>query len=153
MITPSAFEKIAEDFAFLEDWEDRYRHIIELGRTLQPLPPEFHDEAHKVRGCASQVWLVSEDGMDENGRRRLHFRGDSDAHIVRGLIAILIALYSDQTPEAILAIDPKSALGRLDLMDQLSPQRSNGLASMVKRIRADAAAAKAGARDQAPSRG
>ncbi|GAB4526790.1 MAG: SufE family protein [Parvularculaceae bacterium] len=143
-----AFAQIAEDFALLEDWEDRYRHIIELGRSLDPLPKSAYDDANKVRGCASQVWLVSEVYRDDQGAIRLRFRGDSDAHIVRGLIAILIALYTDKTPEDILATDAKAALAELELDGQLSPQRSNGLASMVNRIRADATAAAAGAVDQ-----
>lgn len=119
-----------------EDWEERYRHVIDLGNTLAPLSDTERSDANKVRGCASQVWLVTEAGPDG----KLNFRGDSDAHIVRGLIALLLRLYSGRTPADIVAFDAKAGLGTLGLSGSLSAQRSNGLFSMVERIRRDAAA-------------
>jgi cysteine desulfuration protein SufE len=133
-----AIAEIEENFAFLDDWEDRYRYVIELGRGLAPLTDAEHSEANKVRGCASQVWLVSEAGQDGANGPVLHLRGDSDAHIVRGLIAILLAQYSGQPASEIARFDPEPLFGQLGLRDHLTPQRSNGLASMVERIRADA---------------
>ena len=130
-------EEIVDDFELLSDWEERYRHVIELGRTLQPLTPAEHNDATKVRGCVSQVWLVTERGGGTDPK--LTFRGDSDAHIVRGLIAILLAIYSGHTASEILAIDARAILHQLGLDTHLSPQRSNGLFSMVDRIRAEAA--------------
>ncbi len=130
----TSFDDIVADFAFLDDWDDRYKYLIDLGRALPPYPEEKRDDAHKVRGCASQVWL---DPRRVDGR--LEFSGDSDAHIVKGLVAILIALFSGKAPEEILAIDAMTALAPLDLTAHLTPQRSNGLASMVARIRAIAA--------------
>jgi len=130
---------LQSDFELLDDWEDRYRYIIELGRTLEPFPEPLRSEATKVRGCASQVWLVSEAGANANGAGPvMHFRGDSDAHIVRGLIAILFTLYNGKTARDILAIEPQTVFDTLGLKEHLTPQRSNGLASMVERIRADA---------------
>jgi cysteine desulfuration protein SufE len=131
----AAVAELEEVFALLGDWEERYRHVIDLGRDLAPLTEAERSEANKVRGCASQVWLVTEPGE----ARTLKFRGDSDAHIVRGLIAILMELYSGRTPAAILAFDAKAALTRLGLTEALSRQRSNGLFSMIERIRRDAA--------------
>jgi len=125
---------LAEEFDFLGDWEERYRYVIELGKELEPLTDAERSEPNKVRGCASQVWLVTEPQPDG----RLRFRGDSDAHIVRGLIAILLRLFSGRSPEDILAFDARAALERLGLSGALSAQRSNGLASMVARIRRDA---------------
>jgi cysteine desulfuration protein SufE len=138
-------DEILENFELLDDWEDRYRYVIELGRTLEPLPEAGHNDVNKVRGCASQVWLESKirDGADRDPS--LDFRGDSDAHIVRGLIAILIALYSDRTSSEILATDAKPILRRMGLAEHLTPQRSNGLAAMAARIQADAEAAQQGA--------
>ena len=133
-VSESSIETIIENFEFIEDWEDRYRYLIELGKTLEPLAPDERTETNKVRGCASQVWLVTEKG------EQLKFRGDSDAHIVRGLIAILIALYSKRKPQDILALNAQETFAKLGLKDHLTPQRSNGLASMVARIEADAAA-------------
>ncbi|MEL7487063.1 MAG: SufE family protein [Pseudomonadota bacterium] len=124
------FDAILDDFAFLDDWDDRYKYLIDLGRNLAPYPQDKRDEAHKVRGCASQVWLNAE---TEDGRIML--QGDSDAHIVRGLVALMIALYGNKAPTEILAIDALEALKPLDLSDHLTPQRSNGLASMIARIR------------------
>ncbi|MHB8530440.1 MAG: SufE family protein [Caulobacteraceae bacterium] len=130
-----ALESMAEEFEVLGDWEERYRHVIDLGRHLAPLTDDERSEANKVRGCASQVWLIKRLAPDE----RLKFRGDSDAHIVRGLIAILLALYSDRSPSEILAFEARPAFERLGLVGALSAQRSNGLFSMVERIRKDAA--------------
>ena len=136
----ASIETIRADFAFLDDWEDRYRYVIELGHTLEPLAPEAHNENTRVRGCVSQVWLEQESRRDSSGRAILHFRGDSDSHLVRGLVAIAIALYSDHTPEEILATDALAAFRELGLEQHLTPQRSNGVRSMVERIRADASA-------------
>ena len=133
-----AFEEIAEDFEFLDEWEDRYRHVIELGKAMEPLDEALKVPATKVHGCVSQVWLISDirDG-------HFHFRGDSDAMIVRGLIAILGALYNGLTPDEVLAVDAPAELARLGLDQHLSAQRSNGLRSMVERIRKLAAQAAA----------
>jgi cysteine desulfuration protein SufE len=131
------FDEIVADFELLEDWEDRYRYVIELGRKLPPLPESARSAANKVQGCVSQVWLAT--AVSPNHRiPRLSFLGDSDAHIVRGLIAILFALYSGKTADAILDIDANAVLGRLHLKEHLTPQRSNGLLAMVERIRKDA---------------
>ena len=134
-----AFSELKDEFDLLGDWEERYRYVIELGRDLAPLSDAERSEANKVRGCASQVWLVTEPGADET----LAFRGDSDAHIVRGLIAVLLRLYSGRDPRHILAFDAKAAFDDLGLSGALSSQRSNGLASMVARIRRDAEMAQA----------
>ena len=130
-------QDLADDFDLIGDWEERYRHIIDLGRALEPLAEAERNEANRVRGCASQVWLVTEPQADG----RLRFRGDSDAHIVRGLIAVVLRLLSGRTPQDIAAFDPKAAFARLGFAGALSTQRANGLASMVERIRRDAAAA------------
>ena len=135
----TTIDALVEDFGFLDDWEDRYRFVIELGRNLPDLPEEERSDANKVRGCASQVWFVSE--ARGPGETRLHFRGDSDAHIVRGLIAILFALYSGRPAREILEIDPEAVFAEIGLREHLTSQRSNGLSSMVARIRADAEAA------------
>ena len=127
---------LAEEFDLLDDWEERYRYVIELGRELAPLTDAERNEANKVRGCASQVWLVTEPQADGT----VVFRGDSDAHIVRGLIAVLLRLFSGKTPQAISAFDVKAAFDKLGLAGHLSAQRSNGLASMAARIRRDAEA-------------
>jgi len=132
----AALEELEAEFELLGDWEERYRYVIDLGRTLAPLSEDEHSDANKVRGCASQVWLVTEPGTDGV----LEFRGDSDAHIVRGLIAILLRLYSGRAPAEILAFDANAAFKRLGLTGALSAQRSNGLFSMAERIRRDAAA-------------
>ncbi len=132
-------DEITGNFAFLDDWEDRYRYLIELGKALPPLPDPLRTEANKVRGCASQVWLVSTVTRDAP-EQRLTFEGDSDAHIVRGLVALLLTLYSGHTASEILAIDAASLFARLGLNEHLTPQRSNGVVSMIARIRADAAA-------------
>jgi len=134
-------DAISENFSLLDEWDDRYRYVIELGRTLEPLPEADHTEANKVQGCASQVWLTTSVHPDGAGGPVLTFCGDSDAHIVRGLIAILFALYSGKSASEILAIDPSELFERLGLREHLTPQRSNGLRSMVARIRGEAAAA------------
>jgi cysteine desulfuration protein SufE len=131
----AALTDLEDEFDLLGDWEERFRHVIEMGRGLEPLTDDERSDANKVRGCASQVWLVSEHTADG----KLKFRGDSDAHLVRGLIAILLKLYSDRTPAEILAIDAKGAVERLGLPGALSTQRSNGLFAMVERIRRTAA--------------
>jgi len=128
-------EDLAAEFDLLGDWEERYRYIIELGRTLAPLSDAERVDANKVRGCASQVWLVTE----PTGDGRLIFRGDSDAMIVQGLVAVMLRLYSGRTTEEIIGFDAPAALKQLGLDGALSAQRSNGLASMVQRIRKDAA--------------
>lgn len=136
----SKIDSIIEDFELLDNWDDRYRYLIELGRALPPFPEDRRTEQSKVQGCASQVWLVSDASGGPEGPR-LAFRGDSDAHIVRGLVAILLALYSDRPARDIMAADPGAVFTRIGLKDHLTPQRSNGLRSMVERIRADARAA------------
>lgn len=131
-----AVKDLAETFDLLGDWEERYKYIIDLGRDLPRLRPVQRTDENKVRGCASQVWLVTERAADGT----LTFKGDSDAHIVRGLIAILVSLYSGRTPAEIIAFDAPLAFAKLGLKGALSRQRANGLASMVERIRADAVA-------------
>jgi cysteine desulfuration protein SufE len=137
----SPIDEIVDNFSLLEEWDDRYRYVIELGRMLPPLPDADHVEANKVRGCASQVWLVTAVQPDGAAGPTLHFEGDSDAHIVRGLIAILFALYSGKSAREILDTDAIKLFDQLGLRENLTPQRSNGLRSMVERIRNDAAAA------------
>jgi cysteine desulfuration protein SufE len=132
---------IRGDFAYLDDWEDRYRYVLELGRALEPLTDSEHSDANKVRGCVSQVWLALDVARDEMGDLRLHYRGDSDSHLVRGLVAIALALYSDRTPREIVDIDALAAFRELGLEQHLTPQRSNGVKAMIGRIRADAASA------------
>ncbi len=136
----TTIDDIVENFTLLDEWDDRYRYVIELGRTLAPLPEGAHTEANKVRGCASQVWLLTHVKPDGAGPT-LTFDGDSDAHIVRGLIAILLALYSGRRAKEILDTDALALFERIRLRDGLTPQRSNGLRSMVERIRAEAKAA------------
>jgi cysteine desulfuration protein SufE len=133
----ASFDEIVADFDLLGDWEDRYRYVIELGRKLRPLPENDRNDTNKVRGCVSQVWLSTIVSPDHRVPR-LSFIGDSDAHIVRGLIAILFALYSGKTADVILDIDANAVLGRLQLKEHLTPQRSNGLLAMVEKIREDA---------------
>jgi cysteine desulfuration protein SufE len=133
----TSFDEILADFELLDDWEDRYRYVIELGRRLEPLPDAERSAANKVQGCVSQVWLSTQVDRD-GGVPRLSFIGDSDAHIVRGLIAILFSLYSGKPADEIVRIDARERLGLLHLNEHLTPQRSNGLMAMVKRIRTDA---------------
>ncbi len=137
----TAIDEIVENFTLLDQWDDRYRYVIELGRMLPPMPEGAHTEANKVRGCASQVWLLTHVKPDGAAGPSLSFDGDSDAHIVRGLIAIVIALYSGKTAREILDIDALNLFDRIGLREGLTPQRSNGLRSMIERIRAEAKAA------------
>jgi len=137
----TAIDEIVENFTLLEEWDDRYRYVIELGRTLPPLAESAHTEANKVQGCASQVWLLTHVKPDGSAGPIITFEGDSDAHIVRGLVAILFALYSGKTAREILATDTIALFDRIGLRENLTPQRSNGLRSMVERIRAEANAA------------
>jgi cysteine desulfuration protein SufE len=134
---------IRSDFAFLDDWEDRYRYVLDLGRTLEPLSEAAHNQANKVRGCVSQVWLELEQSVDEAGEKVLRYRGDSDSHLVRGLLAIALALFSGRTARQILACDALGFFRQLGLEAHLTPQRSNGVRAMIERIRSDAAAAAA----------
>lgn len=132
-------EELADDFALLPDWEERISHVIELARSLAPLTGDERTEENRVRGCVSRVWLVSERQDDTPGK--LFFRGDSDAHLVRGEIAMLLRIFSGRTPEEILSVDPKAVFERLGLKDALTMQRSNGLFSMMNRIQHEARAA------------
>ncbi|WP_370401588.1 SufE family protein [Sulfitobacter sp. JB4-11] len=130
----AAFEELVEDFEFLEDWEDRYRHVIDQGKDMEPLPEALRVPATKVDGCASQVWLHAQfDGG------KLHFDGASDAMIVSGLIAVLRKLYNGLSPAEVLTVDARSEMARLGLNDHLSAQRSNGLRAMIERIKETAA--------------
>ena len=131
-----SIQTLVDDFEFLDDWEDRYGYVIELGKALDPLPAEYKTDATKVRGCVSQVWMISE--TDSATPPHFTFRGESDAMIVQGLIAILLRMYNGKTAQEIIDIDAQSVFKSLGLDEHLSPQRSNGLASMVKRIQRDA---------------
>ena len=131
-------DEIIDNFAVLDDWDDRYRYLIELGRELPPLGEAAHNNVNKVLGCASQVWLDTRVRRDGADGPVLTFAGDSDAHIVRGLIAILFAIFSDKRAKDILATDALALFERMGLREHLTPQRSNGFRSMVERIRADA---------------
>jgi cysteine desulfuration protein SufE len=142
-MTPT-FGEIADNFSLLDEWDDRYRYVIELGRKLEPLPDADHNDRNKVLGCASQVWLTSETKTGPDGPV-MQFLGDSDAHIVKGLIAILLALYSGQPARKIIETDALEVFKKLGLGEHLTPQRSNGFRSMVERMRADAEAALAAA--------
>jgi len=135
MTYPANIQDMIDDFAFLDDWEDRYMHVIDLGKGLTPLPLEAKIDQNKVKGCASQVWLISEekDGL-------WYFAGDSDAHIVKGLVAIVLEIFSGRSNKGIAALDADDILSKLGLAEHLSAQRSNGLASMIGRIKAEAAA-------------
>ncbi|WP_316227264.1 SufE family protein [Bradyrhizobium sp. SZCCHNR1047] len=137
-------EDIVENFALLDDWDDRYRYVIELGRGLTPLPDADRNDGNKVPGCTSQVWLATTVRRSA-AATALDFIGDSDAHIVRGLVAILLAMVSGRTASEILAADPIALFEKLGLREHLTPQRSNGFRSMVSRIKADAQAALASA--------
>ncbi len=138
-------DEIIENFSVLDDWDDRYRYLIELGRDLPPLAEAAHSEANKVQGCASQVWLKTTVRPDGAAGPKLLFEGDSDAHLVRGLIAILFAIYSGRTAAEILGADAIAVFEQIGLREHLTPQRSNGFRSMVERIKADARAALAAA--------
>ena len=134
----AAIDEIIDNFSVLDDWDDRYRYLIELGRELPPLPEAAHGDANKVQGCASQVWLGTSVAPDGAAGPTLSFVGDSDAHIVRGLIAILFALYSGKPAREILDTDAVALFEKLALREHLTPQRSNGFRSMVERIKSDA---------------
>jgi cysteine desulfuration protein SufE len=137
-------DEIRDNFELLEDWDDRYRYVIELGRMLDPMPEAEHSAANKVQGCASQVWLSRQ--IDRSGGEpSLNYLGDSDAHIVRGLIAILLTLYSSRTPQEILGTDALAVFDEFGFRQHLTPQRSNGLRAMAERIRSDAREALAAA--------
>jgi cysteine desulfuration protein SufE len=133
-------DEIRDNFALLDEWDDRYRYVIELGRMLAPMPEAEHSAANKVQGCASQVWLSKQIDRSD-GEPHLKYLGDSDAHIVRGLIAILLTLYSGHTPKDILGTDAIAVFDEFGFREHLTPQRSNGLRAMVERIRSDARAA------------
>ena len=137
----TTLDEIVDNFSLLEEWDDRYRYVIELGRGLSPLAERDRTEANKVQGCASQVWLATSVHPNGQGGPMLTFCGDSDAHIVRGLIAILFAMFSGKQARDILSTDAIAVFERLGLREHLTPQRSNGFRSMVERIRADAQAA------------
>ena len=141
--------EIIDNFSVLDDWEDRYRYLIDLGRALEPLTDAEHAPAYKVRGCASQVWLITET-QGQGPEAVLKFRGDSDALIVRGLVAVLFALYSGKKAGEIVGTDEKAVFVQLGLNSHLTAQRSNGLASMVARIKADAKATASPAEAPAP---
>ncbi|CAH1656617.1 Uncharacterized SufE-like protein R01000 [Hyphomicrobiales bacterium] len=134
-------DEILDNFEFLDDWDDRYRYLIELGRMLEPLPDAARSDANKVRGCASQVWLETMIARDADHEPVVNFRGDSDAHIVRGLVALAFAIFSGHTAREIVETDALALFTKLGLGDHLTPQRSNGLRSMVERIKTDARAA------------
>lgn len=137
----TTIDEIRDNFALLDDWDDRYRYVIELGRTLAPMSEAEHSAQNKVQGCASQVWLDTRIHRNAGGEPVLSFVGDSDAHIVRGLIAILLALYSDRTAREIVDIDAIAVFDELGFREHLTPQRSNGVRAMIERIKADARAA------------
>ena len=134
----ATIDEIKDNFELLEEWDDRYRYVIELGRTLTPMPEADHSAANKVQGCASQVWLSKSVSRSEQGEPVINYLGDSDAHIVRGLIAILLSLYSGLTAKRILETDAIKLFDELGFREHLSPQRSNGLRSMVNRVQSDA---------------
>jgi cysteine desulfuration protein SufE len=133
-------EELEDNLSMFDDWSERYQYIIDLGKKLEPYPEDVRDEDHKVRGCMSQVWLTHQ-LSDAGGEPTLHFRGDSDSAIVRGLIAVLFTLYSDQTPKAILDADLEGFFARIGLEQHLSPNRRNGFFSMVETIKRTAQAA------------
>jgi cysteine desulfuration protein SufE len=141
----TTIDEIIDNFSLLDEWDDRYRYLIELGRTLDPLPDAARNDANKVQGCASQVWLSTAIKPNGAGGPVLDFIGDSDAHIVRGLIAVLFALYSGKHAQDILKTDAIALFEKLGLREHLTPQRSNGFRSMVNRIQRDAQAALAAA--------
>tara|TARA_B100000459_G_C8553563_1_gene190674 strand:- start:493 stop:906 length:414 start_codon:yes stop_codon:yes gene_type:complete len=132
-----SFNNIIDDFEFLENWEDKYKYIIDMGSSLSALKSNDYNDDNKVEGCASQVWLVVEENSKQ-GKTILKFKGDSDAYIVKGLIAIIFALFSEKTPSEILEIDPMSELKKLNLEENISQQRSNGLTAMINRVFSEA---------------
>ena len=142
-VIATKLDEIIENLDYLDEWEDRYRYLIELGRGLEPLDEAAYCDKNKVRGCVSQVWLETKVGREQGGSPVLYLKGDSDAHIVRGLVALLLALYSGQTAARILGIDAQGLFAKLGLLVHLTPQRSNGVRAMVERIKNDARAAAA----------
>lgn len=132
-------EELADEFALLPDWEERISYVIELARSLEPLADAERTENNRVRGCVSRVWLVSE--RRHEAPEKLYFRGDSDAHLVRGEIAMLLRIFSGRTPTEVLSVDPRAVFERLGLKDALTAQRSNGLFAMMTRIQQEARAA------------
>ena len=142
MIVPEiGFPELAENFALFDDWDDRYRYLIDLGRKLPALPEVYKTDAYKVRGCMSQVWLVPHLTKADNGQNRLFFAADSDAHIVKGLIAVLAALFSGKPTSEIGGTDAEAAFKQLGLDQHLSPSRRNGLVAMVEKIKGYASGA------------
>ena len=139
MSYPQDIQDMIDDFAFLSDWEERYMHVIDLGKGLPPLSEAEKTDIHKVKGCVSQVWLVSENAGGDDPV--LTFRGDSDAHIVKGLVAVTLQIFSGRSASKIRELDASAILKELDLQEHLSPQRSNGLKAMIGRIKAEAQAA------------
>ena len=135
------FEKIKDDFEFLDDWEDRYRYVIEIGRELPDMPEKDKTDANKVQGCISQVWLTTTVEEPRSGDPVLKFHGDSDAHIVRGLVAIALAAYSGKRASVILHLDENDVFSKLGLIENITPQRANGLRSLVRKIKQEAAKA------------
>lgn len=133
---PATIDTIKDDFSFLEDWEDRYRYLIDLGNDLPKFPETDKTDTNKVRGCVSQVWLTTR--IEVNGEPVLHFAGDSDAMIVRGLVAVMLALYSGRSAREIIEIDAEETFRQLGLDEHLTPQRANGLRAMVERIKHEA---------------
>ncbi len=138
MTIPQNVQDMIDDFAFLSDWEERYMHVIDMGKSMPPLPAPDKIDANKVKGCVSQVWLTTQ---KDTAAGTLHFQGDSDAFIVKGLVAVVLTIYDGRTPQEITALDAGSILSQLGLSEHLSPQRSNGLNAMIERIRAVASAA------------
>lgn len=140
-MTDARVAELIDNFTLLDDWEDRFRYLIDLGRKLEPMDDSLKTEETKVRGCTSQVWIVDrvEPGVRPGSPPTLHFVADSDAHIVKGLIAVLLSIYDGRTPQEILSVDIRQAIGQLGFEQHLSPNRANGLFSMVERIRALAA--------------
>jgi len=139
MLDNLTLDDIRENFELFDDWEDRYRYVIELGGKLPPFPEDARTDENKLRGCVSQVWILPR--LSDDVPPRLYFDGDSDAHIVKGLVALMMLIYSGKTPDEVLEIDARAILGELGLAEHLSPSRTNGLFSMVNRIREMAAAA------------
>ncbi|SDR52515.1 Cysteine desulfuration protein SufE [Rhizobiales bacterium GAS113] len=140
MMMTLTIDDILSDFDLFDDWDERYRYLIDLGRRLAPLPESARTDAHKVRGCASQVWLDTRQARGNDGKMRLFFKGDSDAHIVKGLVALILALFDGKTAPEILATNAEDVFGKLQLAQHLSAQRANGVRSVVERIKAEARA-------------
>ena len=134
---PLTIDEIIENFSFIDDWEERYRYVIELGRELEELPAGAMNAQNKIEGCVSQVWLTTEVSGDSDNPV-LTFKGDSDAHIVKGLVAVALATFSGKAAKEILATDADAIFDQIGLRDHLTPQRSNGLSAMIGRIKADA---------------